>query len=70
MTAGTFQRGENPPGQRNTLFGFAIPMGHLVVLDRESGGAVLYQHWRKVGRPEDYLRGYWGERPDVSQEPA
>lgn len=56
---------ENDPRQRNTLFDCPIPLGHLVVLDAHENTATLYQHWRKVGRPEDYLRGYWDVPADV-----
>lgn len=52
--------------KRNTLFGLPIPHGHLAVLDFENNRIALYQHWRKVGRPEAYLRGYWDVPADVS----
>ena len=54
--------------ERNHIFGFPIPLGHLAVLDFNANTVVLYQHWRKVGNPAAYLAGYWGA--DVSPEPA
>lgn len=68
--AGTFQKGAAPEGlaERNHIFGFPIPLGHLAVLDFNANTAVLYQHWRKVGNPAAYLAGYWGV--EQSQEPA
>lgn len=67
VTTQAFQPGprETALEKRNTLFGLPIPIGHFAVLDFENSRVALYQHWRKVGRPADYLRGYWGAEADV-----
>lgn len=48
---------------RNEIFGFPIPLGHFAVIDSQANTLVLYQRWRKVSDPEQYLRRYWGAPP-------